>query len=141
MVKNKYILFGPSGVFLYYKIQVHSKESYTVALHTQLVFKGIKVLLHYELQLHSGKSKHYCIIYYKCIQRIQSIIGLQNESKKRKCYCNIKKLNSIYYVLTLFENTALQTYYEIHVKGTKSCKLSLWQSKYTLLSTGQSNNH
>ena len=55
MVKLKCILFGTIGVFLHYKIQVHSKESYTIALCAPIVFKGIEVLFHYELQLHSMK--------------------------------------------------------------------------------------
>ena len=85
-VKPKYVLFGPIGVFLHYKIQVHYKESFTIALCTPIVFKEIKVLLHYELQLHSQKSMYYCIIYYKCIQGIKV---------SECCKLNSKKENTI----------------------------------------------
>ena len=36
-------------ILLHYKLQVHSKESNTIALQTTIVFKEIKVLLYCEM--------------------------------------------------------------------------------------------
>ena len=74
------------------QIQVHSQESYTIVLNTPIVFREIKVLLCYMLQLHSKKSKYYCIIYYNCIQRNQSIIVLHTTIafQKSKYHCIAK---------------------------------------------------
>ena len=56
-------------------------------------------------------------------------------------YIQVKKLKQIYYVLILFEKLHCEYVESFHVQGTKSHKLSLGQSKYTLLSTGQCNNN
>ena len=48
MVKYNSISFGPIGLFLHYKIQVCSEESYTIVFYTPIVFRGIKLLLYYE---------------------------------------------------------------------------------------------
>ena len=111
-------------------------------MHSSCV-QRINVLLCYELQLFSKKSKYYYITYYKCIQ---GIIVLQNNFKERKCYCDmtyiqVKKISHIYLILILFEKLHYEQVERFHVQGTKLCKLLLGQSQYTLLSTGQSNNH
>ena len=70
MVKHECIPFGHIGVFLHYKIQMHSKESYTIVLYTVIGFRGIKILLCYELQLHSKESKYYCIAKWVQIKKL-----------------------------------------------------------------------
>ena len=78
-MKYKCILFGHTGVLLHYKYKDITMNQIPFALHTPIVYRGIKVLLCYELQLYSKKSKYYWIICYKCIQGINVITALQNE--------------------------------------------------------------
>ena len=66
-VKHKCIPFGPIAVFLHYKIQVCSKESYTIVLYIPIVFREIKVLFCYIPLLHSQKWKYYCSTFYNFI--------------------------------------------------------------------------
>ena len=87
--------FGP---FLHYKIQMCSKESYTIVLYTPIVFREMKVLLHYELQLHLKKSKYYCI--GKWVQRKKLLLWYElytSESNGEYCcdtnYMQVKKMN------------------------------------------------
>ena len=56
MVKLKCILFG---VFLHDKIEVHSKESYSIVLATPIPFKEIKELLHCKM---SSKKENTIVI-------------------------------------------------------------------------------
>ena len=74
--------FGPIRVYFHYKIQVHSKERYTIVLYIPNVLEGIKMVLHYELQLFSKKWKYYCIISYNCIQGLEVLLHCKMSSKK-----------------------------------------------------------